>query len=43
MTVTAIESITHRYVSAHPEGVDAEALVDELTMLIVGYLSSGRV
>jgi len=43
MTVTAIESITHRYVSAHPEGVDAEALVDELTTLIVGYLSSGRV
>ena len=35
MTVTAIESITHRYVSAHPEGVDAEALVDELTMLLI--------
>lgn len=38
MTVLAIESITHRYVSSHPEGIDAEALVDELTALVVGYL-----
>jgi AcrR family transcriptional regulator len=43
MTVTAIESITHKYVSSHPEGIDAEALVDELTMLVVSYLGSGRV
>ena len=41
MTVVAIESITHRYVSAHPEGIDAEAVVDELTALVVGYLSGG--
>ena len=38
MTVVAIESITHRYVSAHPDGIDAEAVVDELTALVVGYL-----
>ena len=43
MTVTAIESITHKYVSAHPEGIDAGALVDELTVLVVGYLSSPRI
>jgi AcrR family transcriptional regulator len=38
MTVVAIESITHRYVSSHPEGIDAEAMVDEMTTLVVGYL-----
>jgi len=43
ITVTAIESITHKYVSSHPEGIDAEAFIDELTTLVVGYLSSGRV
>jgi AcrR family transcriptional regulator len=42
MTVVAIESITHRYVSSHPEGVDAEAVVDELTALVVGYLRGVR-
>ena len=36
MTVVAIESITHRYVSAHPDGIDAAAVVDELTALVVG-------
>jgi AcrR family transcriptional regulator len=42
MTVVAIESITHRYVSSHPEGIDAEAVVDELTALVVGYLRGRR-
>ena len=41
MTVTAIESITHRYVSSHPDGIDGRALVDELTALVVGYLRGG--
>jgi hypothetical protein len=36
------ESITHRYVSAHPDGIDAEAVVDELTALFVGYLLGNR-
>ncbi len=39
LTVTSIESITHRYVSAHPEGFDADALVDELSALVCAYLS----
>ncbi len=42
MTVVAIESITHRYVSAHPDGIDAEAVVNELTTLVVGYLRGDR-
>lgn len=43
MTVMAIESITHRYVSSHPEGIDADAVVDELTALVVGYLREARI
>jgi hypothetical protein len=42
MTVVAIESITHHYVSAHPDGIDAGSVVDELTALVVGYLRGTR-
>lgn len=42
MTVVAIESITHRYVSAHPDGIDADALAGELTAMVVGYLRGGH-
>ena len=38
LTVTSIESITHRYVSSHPSGFDAEALVRQLTALVLSYL-----
>ena len=39
LTFTTIESVTHRYVSSHPDSIDADALVDELTALVAGYLT----
>jgi hypothetical protein len=35
--------ISDRYVAAHPDGIDAEAVVDELTALVVGYLQGNRI
>ena len=38
ITMTAIESITHRYASSHPDDADWETLIDQLVLLIVRYL-----
>lgn len=40
MTVTTIESVTHRYISSHPEDIDATALIDQITLMVVRYLES---
>ncbi len=39
ITVSAIESITHHYVSAYGESADWGAFTNELVRLVVGYLT----
>ncbi len=41
ITVSTIESVTHRYASAHPDDADWDAFTDELVRLVVGYLLTG--
>ena len=36
--VATVESLTHRYVAAHPAVLDADGFEDELTRLVVAYL-----
>jgi AcrR family transcriptional regulator len=40
ITVSAVESVTHHYASAHPDDADWDAFTDELVRLVVGYLQS---
>lgn len=41
MTVATVESLTHRYVSSHPESVRLGPFAAELTRMVLAYLGVG--